>query len=191
MHRPAANRLKSNSWKIWCDLMSDELKARVQTYLPVIFLIVLVLLVGAYDPSFFSLDNFLSVTADTMTLFLMASGVTFVIIIGGIDLSIQAVASMASCILAAYLDALRYLDDPACGSRRRGCGFCRQHRLDQAADSLLHRHACRQRRRDCRPVTGFRARVRSIFRPIFRPAICSGRSATRWAFPMRSGSAQS
>ena len=84
--------------------MSDELKARVQTYLPVIFLIVLVLLVGAYDPSFFSLDNFLSVTADTMTLFLMASGVTFVIIIGGIDLSIQAVASMASCILAAYLE---------------------------------------------------------------------------------------
>ena len=104
---------------------------------------------------FFSLGNFLSVTADTMTLFLMASGVTFVIIIGGIDLSIQAVASMASCILAAYLRALRFLADPACGARRGGCGFCRQHRLDQAADPLLHRHACRERRRDCRPATGF------------------------------------
>jgi ribose transport system permease protein len=33
----------------------------------------------------------------------MASGVTLVIMIGGIDLSVQAVASMASCILAAYL----------------------------------------------------------------------------------------
>ncbi len=83
--------------------MSKEWKERLHTYLPIIFLIVLVLLVGAYDPSFFSVGNFLTVTADTMTLFLMASGVTLVIMIGGIDLSIQAVASMASCILAAYL----------------------------------------------------------------------------------------
>lgn len=83
--------------------MSKEWKERLHTYLPIVFLIVLVLLVGAYDPSFFSLGNFLTVTADTMTLFLMASGVTLVIMIGGIDLSIQAVASMASCILAAYL----------------------------------------------------------------------------------------
>ncbi len=83
--------------------MSKAWKERLHTYLPIVFLIVLVLLVGAYDPSFFSLGNFLTVTADTMTLFLMASGVTLVIMIGGIDLSIQAVASMASCILAAYL----------------------------------------------------------------------------------------
>lgn len=83
--------------------MSKEWKDRLHTYLPIIFLIVLVLLVGTYDPTFFSLDNFLTLTADTMTLFLMAAGVTFVIMIGGIDLSIQAVASMASCILAAYL----------------------------------------------------------------------------------------
>jgi ribose transport system permease protein len=83
--------------------MSKEWKQRLHTYLPIVFLIVLVLLVGAYDPSFFSVGNFLTVTADTMTLFLMASGVTLVIMIGGIDLSIQAVASMASCILAAYL----------------------------------------------------------------------------------------
>jgi ribose transport system permease protein len=83
--------------------MSKAWKERLHTYLPIVFLIVLVLLVGAYDPSFFSLGNFLTVTADTMTMFLMASGVTLVIMIGGIDLSIQAVASMASCILAAYL----------------------------------------------------------------------------------------
>ena len=83
--------------------MNDALKAQIQTYLPIIFLIVLVLLIGAYDPTFLSVNNFLTVTADTMTLFLMASGVTLVIMIGGIDLSIQAVASMSSCILAAYL----------------------------------------------------------------------------------------
>src|SRR3954447_4299610 len=89
--------------------MTPELRARLQTYLPLIVLVVLVLIVGLYDRTFFSLANFLSVTADTMTLFLMASGVTLVIMMGGIDLSVQAVASMASCILAAYLQRFGFL----------------------------------------------------------------------------------
>lgn len=83
--------------------MTAETRNRLHTYLPFIVLAVLVLAVGLYDHTFFSVGNFLSVTADTMTLFLMASGVTLVIMMGGIDLSVQAVASMASCILAAYL----------------------------------------------------------------------------------------
>jgi ribose transport system permease protein len=83
--------------------MTAEFRARLQTYLPIVVLITLVLIVGLYDRTFFSLGNFLTVAADTMTLFLMASGVTLVIMLGGIDLSIQAVASMASCILAVYL----------------------------------------------------------------------------------------
>ena len=86
--------------------MTAETRARLQTWLPLIVLVLLVLLVGGYDRTFFSASNMLEVTSDTMTLFLMASGVTFVIMIGGIDLSIQAVASMASCILAAYLSQL-------------------------------------------------------------------------------------
>ena len=83
--------------------MSETSKAQLQTFLPLIVLAVLVLAVGFYDPTFFSIGNLMTVTADTMTLFLMASGVTIVIMMGGIDLSVQAVASMTSCILAAYL----------------------------------------------------------------------------------------
>ncbi len=83
--------------------MTNQARARLQTWLPLIVLVLLVLLVGGYDRSFFSPGNMMEVTADTMTLFLMASGVTLVIMIGGIDLSVQAVASMASCILAVYL----------------------------------------------------------------------------------------
>lgn len=83
--------------------MTAEQRIRLQLWLPLVVLTVLVLIVGLYDNTFFSVSNFLSVTADTMTLFLMASGVTLVIMMGGIDLSIQAVASMTSCILAAYL----------------------------------------------------------------------------------------
>lgn len=83
--------------------MSANAKARLQTWLPIIVLAALVLAVGLYDRTFFSVQNFLEVTADTMTLFLMAAGVTLVIMMGGIDLSVQAVASMTSCILAVYL----------------------------------------------------------------------------------------
>ena len=89
------------------------MQRRLDTWLPIIVLGVLVLAVGLYDRSFFSATNMLEVTADTMTLFLMASGVTLVIMMGGIDLSVQAVASMTSCILAVYLPHLGFFAIPA------------------------------------------------------------------------------
>lgn len=89
-----------------------EYRKHIDVWLPLIVLAVLVLAVGAYDPAFFSTGNFLEVTADTMTLFLMASGVTLVIMMGGIDLSVQAVASMTSCILAVYLPQLGFFAIP-------------------------------------------------------------------------------
>lgn len=78
----------------------------LQTWMPLIVLVILVLGVGFYDSTFFSIQNLLTVTSDTMTLFLMASGVTLVIMMGSIDLSVQAVASMTSCILAVYLSRI-------------------------------------------------------------------------------------
>lgn len=75
----------------------------IREALPLIVLAVLIVLIGLVNPGFFSSDNLITITADTMTLFLMASGVTFVIMMGGIDLSVQAVASMTSCILAVTL----------------------------------------------------------------------------------------
>ena len=75
----------------------------IRTMLPPAVLVGMVIVIGLYDPTFFSLSNFETVISDTMSLFLMATGLTLVIMMGGIDLSVQAVASMASCILAAYL----------------------------------------------------------------------------------------
>ncbi len=83
--------------------MTADAKQKLHAWLPVIVLLALVLMVGLYDKTFFSISNLLTVMSDTMSLFLMASGVTLVIMMGGIDLSVQAVASMTSCILAAYL----------------------------------------------------------------------------------------
>jgi len=66
-------------------------------------LLLLVAGIAVLEPGFLRPANLLGVTADTMTLFLMASGATLVIMLGSIDLSIQAVASMASCIVAVLL----------------------------------------------------------------------------------------
>ena len=83
--------------------MSDRMKERLSDAIPLATLVILVLGVAAYEPGFIRPANLLTVTADTMTLFLMASGATLVIMLGSIDLSIQAVASMTSCIVAALL----------------------------------------------------------------------------------------
>jgi ribose transport system permease protein len=84
-------------------MMMAPTRESIQLYAPLILLAALVLAIGVYDNTFFSSANLLTITADTMTLFLMASGLTFVIMIGGIDLSVQSVASMASCVLAVSL----------------------------------------------------------------------------------------
>ena len=46
--------------------------------------------------------------ADTATLFILAAGITFVVMLGGIDLSIQAVASLSSVIVAITLSHIGY-----------------------------------------------------------------------------------
>jgi ribose transport system permease protein len=72
--------------------------------LGVLFLMIVVIGIGA--PSFISLDTFLLILSDTAVLFLLATALTFVILIGGIDLSVQAVASLASVVVAQLLPSL-------------------------------------------------------------------------------------
>ena len=87
-------------------------KFDLTTWLPLILLAVLVVAIGIVDSGCFSVANLLTISADTMTLFLMASGATFVIMMGGIDLSVQAIASMTSCILAVYISHLGFAAVP-------------------------------------------------------------------------------
>lgn len=75
---------------------------------PLITLAVLVLAVGMVTPEFLTVQTLLVLASDTATLFVMAVGVTFVIMLGGIDLSIQSVASLASVVLALLLPHLGY-----------------------------------------------------------------------------------
>ncbi len=75
---------------------------KVRIWLPWITLAALVVLVGVLDPSFLNPLSLIQIASDVSTLFIMALGITFVIYIGGIDLSSQAVVNMTT-VLATLL----------------------------------------------------------------------------------------
>ena len=82
--------------------MSDWL-ARLRDIAPLVLLLVLCTMLAAVAPGFASRSTLSVVLSDTSSLFVLAAGVTFVILLGGIDLSIQAVASLGSVVLAQML----------------------------------------------------------------------------------------
>ena len=88
------------------------MRQTLRTWGPLITLFLLVAIAGGYDSRFFAPSTLLILVSDTMTLFIMAAGCTFVILMGGIDLSIQAVASLTSVILAIHLPQFGYLAIP-------------------------------------------------------------------------------
>jgi ribose transport system permease protein len=72
----------------------------LRQWMPVLTLVALALIVGWVTPQFLTAESLLVLAADTATLFILATGVTFVIMLGGIDLSIQSMASLSSVLVA-------------------------------------------------------------------------------------------
>jgi ribose transport system permease protein len=77
--------------------------ATLRNAAPALFLLVLVVAIAAVEPGFGTPDTLLVILADTTTLFTLAAGVTFVILLGSIDLSIPSVASLSTVIVALLL----------------------------------------------------------------------------------------
>ncbi|WP_032999222.1 hypothetical protein [Mesorhizobium sp. LNJC405B00] len=77
-----------------------------QGAIPLILLVGLLLVIEIAAPGFLTGETVALLFANTSVLFILATGVTFAILLGGIDLSIQAVASLASVILAQLLPSL-------------------------------------------------------------------------------------
>jgi ribose transport system permease protein len=80
----------------------------IRKWLPLATLAALILLVGIVQPSFLEPGALIGLASDTAVLFILAAGVTFVIMLGGIDLSIQSMASLASVIVALTVTRLGY-----------------------------------------------------------------------------------
>ena len=80
----------------------------LRKWLPLATLAVLILVVGIVQPSFLQPAALIDLASDTAVLFILATGVTFVIMLGGIDLSIQSMASLASVVVALTVARLGY-----------------------------------------------------------------------------------
>ena len=80
----------------------------LRQWLPLATLLILVCVVGVMQPVFLQPSTLLQLASDTAVLFILATGVTFVIMLGGIDLSIQSMASFASVIVALTVARLGY-----------------------------------------------------------------------------------
>lgn len=77
--------------------------ASLRAAAPALFLLLLVVAIAIAEPGFGSPDTLLVILADTTTLFTLAAGVTFVILLGSIDLSIPSVCSLSTVIVALLL----------------------------------------------------------------------------------------
>jgi ribose transport system permease protein len=86
---------------------------RLRPYTPLFLLVFLVVGVNAVEPGFASLTTLSVVLSDASILFVLAAGLTFVIMLGGIDLSVQAAASFASMVVAELLPRIDYAAFPA------------------------------------------------------------------------------
>jgi ribose transport system permease protein len=80
----------------------------LRQWLPLATLVILVTVVGIMQPVFLQPSTLLQLASDTAVLFILATGVTFVIMLGGIDLSLQSMASFASVIVALTVARLGY-----------------------------------------------------------------------------------
>ncbi len=67
------------------------------------FLAALIILLAVVSPHFLTTDNMVIVLRQAALQFLMASGLTLVVLTGGIDLSIGAVLGLAACVGAGFI----------------------------------------------------------------------------------------
>jgi ribose transport system permease protein len=81
---------------------------QIRAFAPLLVLVGLVLVIGTLRPGFFNPESLIGTFADTAILFILGAGSTFVVMLGSIDLSIQAICSFASVIVAVMLPTYGY-----------------------------------------------------------------------------------
>ncbi|WP_032093415.1 ribose ABC transporter permease [Necropsobacter rosorum] len=71
----------------------------------IIALLLLILIVSLINPDFFSLDNLLNILRQTSVNAIIAVGMTFVILIAGIDLSVGSILALTGAVAASMVSA--------------------------------------------------------------------------------------
>lgn len=83
--------------------MKSSLLKRLQKLGPLLGLVLLIIILAIVSPSFFTLDNIFNVLRQVSINALIAFGMTFVILTGGIDLSVGSILALASALTAGLL----------------------------------------------------------------------------------------
>ncbi len=86
---------------------------RLTGFMPLIALVALVVALTAADPDFLTLRSLTAVSRTAAPLIVLAAGATLIVLCGGIDLSIAALASLSTVLLALWLPDLGGLATPA------------------------------------------------------------------------------
>lgn len=85
------------------DAATVEMRMRVQRFGLPAAMVLLVVALTALSPSFLTVGNLLNVTRQVSINAVMAAGMTFVILTGGIDLSVGSVLAIAGAVMAGVL----------------------------------------------------------------------------------------
>lgn len=80
----------------------------IKDLIPLITLFILIILLSIFNPEFLTAYNMKSIFIQASVLMILATGVTFIILTGGIDLSIGALISLSSVLIAVLLPSLGY-----------------------------------------------------------------------------------
>ena len=78
----------------------ERLSSALRHFAPVMVLVLLLAVLGWIEPSFLSFYSLRVLASESSVLIFLATGQTLVILLGGIDLSIAALASLASVLIA-------------------------------------------------------------------------------------------
>ncbi len=78
-------------------------KLKNSIFTPILILVILLVVVGIFEPSFLSLYSLEVLAEESAMILLLATGMTITILLGGIDLSMAAIVSFASVLLAIWL----------------------------------------------------------------------------------------
>lgn len=78
----------------------------IRSYGILLFLTAVILLVAVLEPSFVSYHNIMNVIRQVSMGGIMACGMTFIIVSGAIDLSVGAIFTLSTCVLAIFLKSL-------------------------------------------------------------------------------------
>lgn len=88
-------------------------RALASRLMPVVVLILLVGAVSTATPHFLSIQSLKTVADESSPIMVLAAGETLVILLGGIDLSIAALASLSTVLFALWLPEMGWLAIPA------------------------------------------------------------------------------